>query len=279
MAVARILYRGPHFRLGSFECPLGDARWRELNDIGPAAHVVFPHTNVVISQLARSPLLATPNHVVFYNAGQRYRREPRHADGDRSFYVEVDPPLLAELVPPRRRAEFPFAEGPSDAGSYLLHHQLFRVVGGHGDADPLFVDETAHILLERAAGRAFGMRSERPRQIRRVLVEHAKELLAERATARVSLAELGRALHCSPFHLARVFRAETGFTLHSYRNQLRLRVALERLESASDLASLARELGYSSHSHFTDAFRRAFGISPSLARSGRELSTILEAAR
>jgi AraC family transcriptional regulator len=43
-----------------------------------------------------------------------------------------------------------------------------------------------------------------------------------------------------------------------------LRVALERLsEGDCDLTELALNLGFSSHSHFTDAFKREFGRTPS----------------
>jgi AraC-like DNA-binding protein len=34
------------------------------------------------------------------------------------------------------------------------------------------------------------------------------------------------------------------------------------------LTELALDLGYSSHSHFTDAFRREFGVSPAAFRAG-----------
>jgi AraC family transcriptional regulator len=48
---------------------------------------------------------------------------------------------------------------------------------------------------------------------------------------------------------------------------VRLLLALERLEDGErDLSRLALDLGYSSHSHFTAAFRRSFGTPPSAAR-------------
>jgi AraC-like DNA-binding protein len=34
-------------------------------------------------------------------------------------------------------------------------------------------------------------------------------------------------------------------------------------ESRGNLTALALELGFASHSHFTDTFRRAFGVAPS----------------
>jgi len=55
--------------------------------------------------------------------------------------------------------------------------------------------------------------------------------------------------------------------LHAYRNQLRLRAALESLaERHADLTGIALDLGFSSHSHFTETFRRTFGRTPSSVR-------------
>jgi AraC family transcriptional regulator len=71
----------------------------------------------------------------------------------------------------------------------------------------------------------------------------------------------------SVFHLARIFKVRTGFSLHTYRTQLRLRAALERLrEPGLDLIDIALDLGFSSHSHFTETFRRSFGKTPSAVR-------------
>jgi AraC-like DNA-binding protein len=73
----------------------------------------------------------------------------------------------------------------------------------------------------------------------------------------------------SAFHLARLFRRQTGFSLHGYRTRIRLLQALDRVaEARGALTDLALDLGFSSQSHFTDAFRRAFGVPPgALARS------------
>jgi AraC-like DNA-binding protein len=45
--------------------------------------------------------------------------------------------------------------------------------------------------------------------------------------------------------------------------QLRLARALVELPYSTDITSLALDLGFSSHSHFTLAFRSAFGCTPS----------------
>ena len=108
-----------------------------------------------------------------------------------------------------------------------------------------------------------------PREGRhRGLVEDARAFLATHFAGRGSLAEVARALDCSVFHLCRVFRAHTGMTLHEYRNQLRVRHALETIAGGrADLLDVALGLGYSGHSHFTAAFRDAFGAPPSVVRA------------
>jgi transcriptional regulator GlxA family with amidase domain len=66
---------------------------------------------------------------------------------------------------------------------------------------------------------------------------------------------------------ARSFRRHTGYSLHGYRTQLRLRAALERLaDGDEDLADIAGAVGYSSHSHLTASFHRVFGAPPSAVR-------------
>jgi AraC-like DNA-binding protein len=81
------------------------------------------------------------------------------------------------------------------------------------------------------------------------------------------LEELARVVHCSPFHLARQFRAVTGTSIASYLLRLRLAIALQRLaEGQADLAGLAADLGFASHSHFGARFRAVFGASPGSVR-------------
>ena len=128
-------------------------------------------------------------------------------------------------------------------------------------------------MSRRNAGRA------RTTTAHRRLAEDAKSELAAGLAAKVTLGELAARLHTSAFHLARVFRAQTGFTLARYRQALRLRTALERLVSSSgDLTGLALELGFSSHSHFTASFTREYGVPPSAVRDTAHARGLLDAA-
>jgi AraC-like DNA-binding protein len=277
--VSRV-FEGDRIVLGEFHCWPGDPRWSSENCADDGHLVVFPGTSVVIEH-SGGPVVATPNHVMFYNPNQVYRRRLLNPSGDHCAFLVVDARLLADAGLLELR--FPVSHGPVEPRTYLLQRLVLRAARPGSGADRLLVEEALCRVLAEAveSGLRLGGAGPRGRVATEAghaeLVEATKELLALRLGERLTLGEIARAVHSSPFHLARVFRARTGFSIHAYRNQLRLCSSLEGvLEPDADLALLARRLGYSSHSHFTVSFRRAFGKPPSAVRRA-ELRTIVEA--
>lgn len=63
--------------------------------------------------------------------------------------------------------------------------------------------------------------------------------------------------------LARLFQRETGMTFAAWRQQARLLQALIGLAEGRPVTGLALDLGYASPSAFIQAFKRAFGTTPS----------------
>ena len=73
----------------------------------------------------------------------------------------------------------------------------------------------------------------------------------------LTLGALAGLVGASPYHLSRVFQAETGLSLTRFRNRLRLRRALERLAAGeSSLASVATDAGFADHAHFCRTVRK-----------------------
>lgn len=107
----------------------------------------------------------------------------------------------------------------------------------------------------------------RTRRERRQVVEHVREILSVRYAEPLLLQELAEIVGLSRFHLARLFRRETGSSIHGELLAIRLRIAHERVVAGdSDLAALALDVGFCNHSHFTKSFRRYFGVAPSKVR-------------
>jgi AraC family transcriptional regulator len=267
--IHRTLFENERLVLGEFWCPPESRCWHGLNSVSAAPHVIFPRTPVTIRQLGREPVVCDRNHVLFFNPGQRFFRSLRSRDGDRSYYVELTPELMFNLG---RLTSFPFAFGPCDSQVFFLQRLAVRHLR-EPSPDPLLVEESitesVGMALERARG-FHGLRAtgrETTRAAHREIVDQTKELLAARFRARLTMGEIAGSIGVSRFHLSRVFRSSTGFSLHGYRNQLRLRAALERIaDPETRLPALASELGFSGHSHFTAAFRETFGVAPSELR-------------
>jgi AraC-like DNA-binding protein len=79
------------------------------------------------------------------------------------------------------------------------------------------------------------------------------------------VADIARTLGTSPFHLCRVFREETGQTMHAYRVGIRLRQVVNEI-GAGNLSAVAHAAGFASHAHLVAKVRREFGITPSALR-------------
>jgi AraC-like DNA-binding protein len=102
---------------------------------------------------------------------------------------------------------------------------------------------------------------------KRVLIDRVQRHLRRHADRRIRLVELSRAVGASPAYLAEVFREVVGIPLYRYQLELRLARARELLGTQDDLARLALDLGFSSHSHFSTAFRHRFGDTPARVRA------------
>ena len=275
----RLLFANRLFEIGEFHCAPGDWRWRCVNATGTGdySYIAFPGTSVLIQQLGHEPILANPNHVLFYRRGQRFLRTLHDPRGDHCTFVRITPDPLAELLREARvesaSDDVPFVQGPSDPHAYLALRCATHALRS-GTIETLALEEAVLEALRRSLERAAELQAHRRRPARdrtdrehHLLVEEAKSLLTERVTKDDTIGSLARALHVSAFHLARVFRERTGFTLHRYRTHLRLLLALDRLADPDvDLATIAAEAGFTSHSHFTDAFGALFQDPPSRVR-------------
>jgi AraC-like DNA-binding protein len=274
--VDRLVFESPSVQIGAFRCPVGHPAFA---DSGPIRNhcFVFPRTSVVIQHRDARPFPADPTVATLYNKGQEYRRRPISPDGDRCDWYAVSSAILREAVAEYDRAAaddcqrpIQFARTVVDAETYLRQRQLFSMAVREPAPDPFFVEETVLDLLDRVLARAYAGAARSPRGTRRAadtLADAACALLGRRFAERLSLDDVARALNTSVYHLCRSFRRATGGTLHDHRNQLRLRSALDCLEAGEcDLSRLALDLGYSSHSHFTAAFHRAYGFTPSEVR-------------
>jgi AraC-like DNA-binding protein len=106
---------------------------------------------------------------------------------------------------------------------------------------------------------------DRQKRLARERVSRVITLLRERLADPPGLEEIGRLVGCSPFYLSRTFSAETHMTIPQYLRQLRMERAAELLRTGRfNVTEVALEVGYSSLSHFSQAFCQVIGCCPAL---------------
>ena len=274
------LFVSPLVEVATFRVRPDDPRF---NDSGPVQrHIfVFPRLSVRITHAGAEPVVADANTVMFYNRDQIYRRDAVSEDGDRCDWFGVPEEAIAEAladydpaVRDRPGRPYTISWGPCSPEIYLAQRRLTEALRGGADIEPLAVEETVLQILDKAVASAYGRTKGRGRKVgqraartRAELAEAARAMVGQLFMQPLTLDQLAEQLRTSPFHLSRVFRAHCGTPLHRYMTELRLRASLERLtEPNLDLTELALDLGFASHSHFTERFRKAFGSPPSTVR-------------
>jgi len=116
-------------------------------------------------------------------------------------------------------------------------------------------------------GEVFAARASRIEKVRTILDAALGEHLAIEA--------LAERVHLHPNTLSRQFSAVYGQSLSDYRRERRLMVAARLLrETDLPIKSIVREVGYRHGSDFAQAFKRRFGVAPSLYRAGLDASTL-----
>ena len=272
--VDAVLFASDIAAVGSFRCPATHPLFFDSGPIGNPLFV-FPRTVVSIRYDDGTSFLGDPNTVALYNRNQLYTRE-KVSDCDASdWYAVADDVLLDAIaaydpyVFDRPEEPFSMTHVPGRTSLYLEQRQLFEQLLTESAADRLVVEEAIIGLLDGVLRQIYGGAVRRSRNDMHDRVEAARLAVAGDISRNISLRELAKRADCSPFALCRAFPAFTGTTFTEYRQSLRLRSALDLLRSNVDLTTIALDLGYSSHSHFTMAFRKAFGLTPSDFRSRR----------
>jgi len=230
--------------------------------------VCLPYRGIFVWHVGNDDVVGDANQVLFVAGGESFSlSQPCWAE-----YAEL-------IITPDRGLLEEIADG---AAAPLTVHPLFRRRSRRVDFDlqqlrARFVHaalagdasgpalEECTIALLRAALENGGQPGPASGATRR-LIRRTKEFLQTNLSGPVRLIDVARAVGASPAYLTDVFRRIEGIPLHGYLTQLRLARALEELRDADDLTTLALNLGFSSHSHFSAAFRGAFGCTPSRFR-------------
>lgn len=266
----RIVFESNDFRVGhviarpsSLEC--GEIECQNENVL------VLPLTGVFAKhESPRRHVVITPNNAVLLATDKPYRISYPAGIGDKCLTLRFSDDVMRRMLPQpamSRGSATPrltsFALLPPSvmlARSLLCH----RLAAGQWDA--LEVEELTSGLLGSTlramlqAGRE-DRRNEFGRSMR--AIEIVKEAITLDPERKWTLDDLAQLANVSPYHLSHIFRHQTGAPVYRFVVRTRLAKALDAvLDTDTELAAIAMEAGFASHSHFTTRFREFFGLTP-----------------
>ena len=277
----RPLFRSDAVGLFDWRCSGRDTPVHQ-EEYNQAYEIVVVREGVFVREVNGTATLVVAGTLTFAAPGEvhRFRHPVPGGDACSVFQVSVESirEILGDLDPSKGDAEnprLPLPQTPLGGREHLLHRLAMRAAAA--GADPVEQEEWTlwflHTALASACARSDGGARLTPgltcaawsRAIEYTTRVH--EVLRRGFQERLTLARIGRAVHCSPFHLTRLVATVTGLPLHRLVVRYRLRQALERvLDSRENLSAIAFSTGFSSHSHLTGAFRREFGCTPDMIR-------------
>lgn len=238
--------------------PSGDISGRKL---------VITFAGAFDFQVGRRSTWVDPSRLLFANSGESYvDHHVVPCVGHSSVILTPNPEVIDEIW--------------ADADAHFLQRvracplrvQMLTQLLRRAD-EPLAAQELGLSIMEASQSDA-----RRVTNVDRRCVRRAKQVLQDCPNGRLSLSDVAAELGVSAIHLTQSFKRSEGMPLYRYQTLLRLGRALERLPERKDITDLAFELGFSSHSHFTEAFRSELGVTPSYFRAQARSGMTLRAA-
>jgi AraC-like DNA-binding protein len=229
--------------------------------------ICLPYRGLFIWHVGHDDVVGDANQVLFVSGGEPYRLTQPLPGEYAELIITPGAETLAEIAGTKvaRLASHPLFRRRSQRANARLQRLRAQFLQQAGEAEAIdreaAVIELLRIALDtNSNGTAISPRTRR-------LIARTKMFLEAHLTRPLHLEDIAREVGASPAYLTHAFRVHEGVPLHRYLMQLRLARALVDLPYADDLTRLALDLGFSSHSHFTAAFRRRFECTPSEYRT------------
>jgi AraC-like DNA-binding protein len=267
----RLLFASSSACIGTFSCSPDNPSFHA--EAASTSHcLVFSRTPVWIRHERGARYVADPTVATFHNRGRVYRRWRIAAAGDRCDWIAYADDLVADATrefrgaPHRDPLWFPIEFAPISSRLYARQRRLFdRLHAGAGHR--LAVEEEALLLLDRVLSTVSPRREMPPSRRDFDAVQHVRATIAAAPDAAPSLRSMACGARMTPFQLCRRFSRVFGETMTAYRLRLRLLASLERVRAGDPLVDVALAHGFSSHSHFSAAFRAELGMTPTAWRT------------
>lgn len=193
---------------------------------------------------------------------------PRWSKDYRFLAVAIKPWFYEKILPNvhYRELEFITQRGTMDKNvmffTRLFQNELSKnESNGRLYGDTLGMAFATYLLNQYSTG---GKRIKNPSgKLLGIQIKHILDFIMSNLYEDLSLQSLSELVHQSPYHFAKVFKNTTELSPHQFVLKLRLEKAGELIRmKKSSLTDIAHSIGFYDQSHFTNSFKRFYGVTP-----------------
>lgn len=193
---------------------------------------------------------------------------PRWLERYHFLAVAIKPKYYENILPKsnHHQLEFITQRGAMDK-NVILFANLFQIELSQNNIprklyrDTLSIAFATYLLNQYATG---GKRIKTPKgKLFGIQTKSILDFVMSNLYKDLSLESLSELVHQSPYHFAKVFKNTTGLSPHQFVLKLRLEKAGELIRAGKlSLTEIAHSIGFYDQSHFTNSFKRFYGVTP-----------------
>ncbi|HWR45852.1 AraC family transcriptional regulator [Sporomusa sp.] len=237
--------------------------------LNPDYHLVLPSTTPPPVLIGKKEYVVSKNRLITFNPGDEVYI--RHAVKTKEYTtIAIDKQFLAKIAGElgfEKASGIVFAEvdNPCSTNIRQTIMQLQREISIFGGGLPLMLDSIAiqlvvYLLRETASN----FDSKLAAKDNYSYVHKAIDYMQAYYDIPISLDDMCRLLHITPYHFIRLFKEKTGLTPHAFLLKIRMENAKKMLERREcTVAEAAYACGFSTIPHFSAAFKQQTGTAPS----------------
>jgi AraC-like DNA-binding protein len=235
----------------------------------PAYSFVLSFDGATLVRVAEGLLSSPPGSLSAMPPGLPHQEVPGDSPS-RYAAIMVAPRFFRSVL-----AEYPDAKLPPLRGQWWpANPELVRAVkefvAEHEARLPgraRILDALAIKLTHQIVRCLLGIVAQAPVAAHRMDINNAVEFFHRNIDRAVTVSELARAAHLSVSHFSRLFQQDLGLRPKPYMLKARLSYAKSLLlQGTHNITQVALASGFANSAHFTSAFRRSIGTTPSAYR-------------
>ena len=180
------------------------------------------------------------------------------------YWIHFDGSVARPAFEAIRRYGPPAPRSPERSGGTLM--DIFDRTQRNGGIQEAVMNRLIVTLLTE-----FLVRTERQAMAGNEAIEEIRNYILENPGRELTLTDLARQANLSPYHFARLFKRQVGYSPHEYVIHARLNLARFYLTSSDrTVKQIAFSCGFSSECGFCSAFKNRLGMTPTEYRVNQQ---------